>query len=92
MPAGFDWRTSGSTGVFIPAEVGYLTGFGDARLPSKYDVGFWYDTSQYTKGNQAGNPTVTGRKLWLHTAPADSMAARPENQPEPDTVRRRNMV
>ena len=61
MPAGFDWRTSGSTGVFIPAEVGYLTGFGDVRLPSKYDVGFWYDTSQYTKGNQAGNPTVTGR-------------------------------
>jgi porin len=62
LPAGFDWRTSGSTGVFIPAEVGYLTGFGSARLPSKYDVGFWYDTSQYTVGNQPGNPTVTGRQ------------------------------
>ncbi len=61
MPAGFDWRTSGSTGAFIPAEVGYLTGFADVKLPSKYDIGFWYDTSQYTKGNQAGNPTVTGR-------------------------------
>jgi porin len=62
MNAGFDWRTAGSTGAFIPAEIGYLTGFSDVRLPSKYDAGFWYDTSQYNKGNQAGNPTVTNRE------------------------------
>ena len=62
MDAGFDWRTSGSTGAFIPVELGYLTGFGNARLPSKYDIGFWDDTSQFNKGNQAGNPTVTGRQ------------------------------
>jgi porin len=61
MPAGFDWNTAGSTGVFVPVELGYLTGFANARLPAKYNVGFWYDTSQYNKGNQAGNPTVTGR-------------------------------
>jgi porin len=61
MDAGFDWRTAGSTGAFIPVELGYLTGFGDVRLPSKYDVGYWRDTSQFNKGNQAGNPTVTGR-------------------------------
>jgi porin len=61
MDAGFDWRTAGSTGVFIPVEVGYLTGFSDVKLPSKYDVGYWHDTSQYTKGGQTGNPTVTGR-------------------------------
>jgi porin len=62
MSAGFDWRTSGSTGVFIPVELGYLTGFGDVRLPSKYDIGFWDDTSQFNKGNQTGNPTVDGRQ------------------------------
>jgi porin len=61
MSAGFDWRTEGSTGVFVPVEIGYLTGFSSVQLPAKYDAGFWYDTSQYTKGNQAGNPTVTGR-------------------------------
>jgi porin len=42
-------------------ELGYLTGFGDVKLPSKYDVGYWRDTSQFTKGNQVGNPTVSGR-------------------------------
>ncbi len=62
LDAGFDWRTAGSTGAFIPIEVGYLTGFGNARLPSKYDIGFWDDTSQFNKGNQAGNPTVDGRQ------------------------------
>jgi porin len=61
MDAGFDWRTAGSTGAFIPVELGYLTGFSDVSLPSKYDVGFWRDTSQFTKGNQVGNPTVSGR-------------------------------
>jgi len=60
MSAGFDWNTSKSTGVFIPAELGYLTGFSDVKLPQKYDVGFYEDTSQYTKGRQTGNPTVTG--------------------------------
>jgi porin len=61
MDAGFDWRTAGSTGALIPVELGYLTGFGDVKLPSKYDVGYWRDTSQFTKGNQVGNPTVSGR-------------------------------
>ena len=52
MDAGFDWRTAGSTGVFSIAELGYLTGFSDVQLPAKYDAGFYYDTSSYTKGSQ----------------------------------------
>jgi porin len=61
MNAGFDWNTSHSTGVFIPAEIGYLTGFNDVQLPGKYDIGYWHDTSGYTYGNQVGNRTVNGR-------------------------------
>ena len=55
MSAGFDWNTSKSTGVFSVAELGYLTGFSDVQLPAKYDAGFYYDTSSYTKGSQPAN-------------------------------------
>jgi carbohydrate-selective porin OprB len=61
MPAGFDWNTSHSTGVFIPVEVGYLTGFSSVKLPAKYDAGYYHDTSGYTRGNQTGNPSQNGR-------------------------------
>jgi carbohydrate-selective porin OprB len=41
-PNGFDWNVEHSTGVFIPAELGYQTYFDSARYPAKYDVGgYW---------------------------------------------------
>jgi porin len=55
MSAGFDWNVSKSTGVFSIAELGYLTGFSSVQLPAKYDAGFYYDTSHYTKGSQPAN-------------------------------------
>jgi carbohydrate-selective porin OprB len=61
MSAGLDWNTSKSTGVFSIAEVGYLTGFTSVELPAKYDAGFYYDTSHYTRGSQSGAPGVQGR-------------------------------
>ena len=48
---GFTWNTKGSTGVFVPAEVGYTTSFSDERYPVKYDVGGYYDASSYSAPN-----------------------------------------
>ncbi len=45
---GFNWNTRNSSGVFVPAEVGYATGFSDERYPVKYDVGGYYDAASYT--------------------------------------------
>jgi porin len=45
---GFNWNVEHSTGVFIPAELGYQTYFDDARYPAKYDVGGYWDASSYT--------------------------------------------
>jgi porin len=46
---GFTWNTKGSTGVFIPMEVGYTTSFSEDRYPKKYDVGGYYDAASYTR-------------------------------------------
>ena len=45
---GFNWSTKRSTGVFVPAEVGYSTSSTEALLPVKYTVGAYYDASSYT--------------------------------------------
>ena len=45
---GFSWSTSGSTGVFIPAEVGYSTSFSSAAYPTKVAVGGYWDATNYT--------------------------------------------
>ena len=45
---GFNWSTTRSTGVFVPAEVGYSTSSTEALLPVKYTVGAYYDASSYT--------------------------------------------
>lgn len=41
------WSTKQATGVFVPVEVGYITQPSDVRYPGKYDVGFYYDTSNF---------------------------------------------
>ncbi len=51
IPAGFDWNTQHSVGVFTPVEVGYQTNFGNAELPAKYNVGIYNDTSSNTAPN-----------------------------------------
>jgi porin len=45
---GFNWNVHGSTGVFVPAEVGYSTSFAETQYPSKYDVGGYYDDATYS--------------------------------------------
>ncbi len=45
---GFNFNVKGSTGVFVPMEIGYQTNFDDARYPAKYDVGGYWDDADYS--------------------------------------------
>jgi porin len=49
--AGFPWNkgwsTSSATGVFVPAEIGYVTEPTEERYARKYDVGFYYDSTDF---------------------------------------------
>ena len=45
---GFNWNVRGSTGVFVPMELGYQTNFDNARYPAKYNVGGYWDAASYT--------------------------------------------
>jgi porin len=44
---GFDWGTSGTTGAYIPVEIGYEPTFGEDVLPGHYKLGVTHDTSLY---------------------------------------------
>jgi porin len=45
---GFNWNVRGSSGVFVPMELGYQTNFDNARYPAKYNVGGYWDDANYT--------------------------------------------
>ena len=45
---GFDWRTSGSTGVIVPLTLGYRTSWENDNYPRQYEIGGWYDGADYT--------------------------------------------
>ncbi|HEX7390739.1 MAG TPA: carbohydrate porin [Acidiphilium sp.] len=42
------WSVSTATGVFIPVEFGYSNEDTAALYPGRYDVGYYYDSSQFT--------------------------------------------
>jgi porin len=48
---GFNWNVRGSTGVFVPMELGYQTDFDNARYPAKYNVGGYWDAASYRTPN-----------------------------------------
>ena len=60
---GFTWGTERSSGVFIPAEIGYSTSFTTARYPTKVDVGGYYDDANYTTPN--GVPMRGRTAYWV---------------------------
>jgi porin len=45
--SGFDWGWSGTTGTYIPVEVGWEPSFGPDELNGHYKVGFTTDTTHY---------------------------------------------
>lgn len=46
-PWGFNWGWSGTTGTYVPVEIGWEPKLGSASLPGHYKVGAGYDTSAY---------------------------------------------
>jgi len=56
--SGFDWGFSGTTGTYLPVEVGWEPTFGSAGLPGHYKAGFALDTSDRpdTAFDDAGRP------------------------------------
>jgi len=45
--SGFDWGFSGTTGTYLPVEIGWEPAFGSGGLPGHYKAGFALDTSNY---------------------------------------------
>jgi porin len=45
---GFTWNTNSMTGVIFPAELGYSTTFANDKRPRDYQIGGWYDDSNYS--------------------------------------------
>ena len=43
---GLEWSIKGATGVVVPFELGYITS-GNVLKPGTYQIGGWYDTSDY---------------------------------------------
>lgn len=46
-PWGFNWGWSGTTGTYIPVEIGWEPKLGNGSLPGHYKIGGGYDTSRY---------------------------------------------
>jgi porin len=47
FPWNSGWSTRHATGVFVPVEIGYATSASEDRHPRKFDVGFYYDSSDF---------------------------------------------
>jgi porin len=60
---GFSWFHGGSTGAFVPFELGYQTTFDNARYPEKYDVGGYWDDATYT--SVSGVPMRGRSAVWV---------------------------
>jgi porin len=81
------WGTSHATGVFVPVELGYLSTPEQTRYPAKYDIGFTYDSSDFTDpryntagGNLSrlgGTPASDGAITTIY-AQAQKMVWRPD--------------
>jgi porin len=58
--SGFDWGNSGTTGAYLPLEVGYEPLLGSKAMPGHYKFGLAYDTSRYPDvlSDAAGLPFV----------------------------------
>lgn len=58
--SGFDWGWSGTTGTYLPVEIGYEPTWGAAALPGHYKLGYGHDSSDYADllRDAAGRPYV----------------------------------
>jgi porin len=63
---GFDFGTDDATGTTIPFELGYETSFANDSLPRHYQIGGWYDDSDYSDPllDSSGNNAVLSGKSY----------------------------
>ena len=61
FPFAGGWSLSHADGLFVPAELGYNTTYASDPYPRHYDVGFYYDSHNFTDArfNTEGRPLVT---------------------------------
>jgi hypothetical protein len=87
MP-GDGWSFRHSAGTFVPVEIGYRTSFNDDQYPRQFDVGGYYDSSNYDDPfyyTMGGAQAVAGSSLqdrgrsgvWVQ---AQQMVYRPDMQ------------
>jgi porin len=65
---GFQNLGGPSVGVFIPVELGYVTGLADTQYPSTFDIGGYQDTSSSSAkpGNWFGPPGQGRHAVYAH--------------------------
>ncbi len=74
---GFKLGTSGATGVFVPAQLGWQPRLGAAGLPGHYRIGGYYDTSEAPYlGSPLGGAQAMARGRWGFYAQAEQMIHR----------------
>ena len=66
--------TRNATGVYTPVELGYVTNPADVRYPTRIDVGFYHDTSNFTDPQvqhetAASSPLLEARRRITGRAP-----------------------
>ncbi|WP_232364498.1 carbohydrate porin [Salinimonas lutimaris] len=57
---GFDWSINESTGVVVPVAFGYKTTFDNDDYPSWYEIGGYYDSTEYAEPlrDESGQPAL----------------------------------
>lgn len=81
------WSTRHATGVYVPVELGYKTDPATARYAGRYDVGFYYDSSNFADprlnaaGRQlalaGGQPALNGSQTVVY-GQVEQMVWRPD--------------
>jgi len=89
---GFDWSTNDSTGVDVPFALGYRTIAETDAYPRMYEIGGWFDRSDYTDPLRDANgvPAITSGQAYAARNGRSGVFARFEQtvwKPELDSQR-----
>ena len=89
---GLDWSSADATGVNMPFALGYKTTPANDRLPRMYEMGGWYDSSDYTDPlrDSAGTPAAVSGAAYAERSGRSGAFFRFEQQitrPNPQSER-----